>query len=113
MKISLSGYNEAVATLICGENAKKGDIVKISENYTVAPCAAGNDFAGVILSASEGRAAVQLGGSVTLPYSGTAPALGYTAVSADGAGGIKADTAGRKMLIFAVDTDAKLADIIL
>ena len=47
---------------------------------------------------------VVLGGMVTAPYTGTAPALGWSGLSANGTGGVQANTSGRECLVVDVDT---------
>lgn len=113
MNISLKGFDSSAATFEISGEIAIGAPVKISANNTVSACAAGDDFIGAALTVRDSLAGVQLTGAVTLPFSGTAPALGYTAIAADGAGGVKALTSGRKMLVVAVDSAAGTADIIL
>ena len=114
MSFSFEGIGQWAATFACGE-VQEGTMVKVSDNAKVAACAAGDAFCGQVISvAKDGMAcAVALGGMVTASYTGTAPALGYTAVSADGKGGIKADTAGRSHLVTAVNTAAKTVTFVL
>lgn len=69
--------------------------MKVSANGTVAACAAGDDFCGMVLSVGRGgdACAVALGGMVTagytVPAEGAAPALGWSGLSADGEGGVR------------------------
>lgn len=109
MNISYQGLGQRCATF-AGEDMRDGALVKVSANGTVAACAAGDAPVGVVVAASrDGEACtVQLGGFVTVKYSG-APTLGYCAVVADGAGGVKnAETAaeGRTVLVVEKDTAA-------
>ena len=78
-----------------------GQVCKVSANGTVAPCAAGDKFCGVVEGVRGDHAAVQVAGFVTVPISGTV-ALGHTALCADGSGGVKAG-AGREYLVVCVD----------
>ena len=50
---------------------------------------------------------MQVKGFVKTPYSGTAPALGYTALAADGNGGVKAASSGPLRLVLELDTTKK------
>ena len=56
---------------------------------------------------------VQYRGFVTLPYSGTAPSVGYGILAADGAGGVKGAQSGESYLIVNVDTTAKTVCVLL
>ena len=73
MKLSYEGIGQWAATFACDDLAE-GELVKVSANGTVAACAAGDDFCGMVLSVSRGgdACAVALGGMVTAGY--TVPA---------------------------------------
>ena len=98
MKLSYEGIGQWAATFACDDLAE-GELVKVSANGTVAACAAGDDFCGMVLSVGRGgdACAVALGGMVTagytVPAEGAAPALGWSGLSADGEGGVQADAA--------------------
>lgn len=115
MSISFGGIGEYAATFYnnSAAPAAAAKAVKISGNGEVSACSDGDAFAGVCISAGAEFAAVQLRGFVKLPYSGTAPALGFSKLLADADGGIKADTSGREYLIVEVDTSAKAAGLFL
>lgn len=116
MKVSFEGIGETVATFY-NSGAAAGDAVKLSANGTVTKAAAGERFMGVCISAETDFAAVQLTGVETMPYTGTAPTVGYGYLLSDGAGGVKVDSAATKVggeyLILEVDTAAKTAAFIL
>ncbi len=87
----------------------EGKPVKVSANGTVALASGEERFFGVVLSVSEDHqvAVVQTHGFVTVPYTGAAPALGYTELVADGTGGVKVPTTagtGIPYWVVAVDT---------
>ena len=90
MKVSFEGIGQWCATFL-GE-APEGGPVKVSGPGQVAPCEAGDLFCGAAVCAGGDACTVQMGGFVTLRYSGAAPAPGYTALEADGSGGVR--TAG-------------------
>ena len=74
-------------------------------NDTVGKLSAGDAFCGYVLDvAKDGAACVALHGYVQLPYSGDAPALGWSGLCADGSGGVKADDTGKSYLVIHVDT---------
>lgn len=104
MEVSFSGYGENAATFAAQAGVAPGAPVKMAENGTVGVCAAGDDFCGAALSVRGGYAAVQLCGYVRLPYAGTAPAVGWRALSAAGGGKIQAAASGGRTLLV-VDTD--------
>ena len=85
----------------------------------VSACAAGEAFCGVVISAARDGAAcsVALGGMLTAAYSGAAPALGWTTLTADGSGGVKAEVgeqeSGVRALAVEVDTAGKYVTFIL
>ena len=108
MKLSYEGIGQWAATFACTELAE-GELVKISANGTVTDCGAGEDFCGVVLSVSRGGDAcsVALGGMVTAGYTDSAPALGWSGLVGDGAGGVKTSETGREYLVVDVDTAAK------
>ncbi len=113
MNISLRSFNSQLATF-SAPSAKKGDIVAMSGNLAVSPAAADAEFCGVCTDVSDGYATVRLCGYCTVPYSGTAPSVGYALLAADGNGGVKkVTTGGRTLLVTDVDTSAKTVGIIL
>ena len=114
----MRGSASGAATFACDDLAE-GELVKVSANGTVAACAAGDDFCGMVLSVGRGgdACAVALGGMVTagytVPAEGAAPALGWSGLSADGEGGVQADADGSTYLVVDVDTTAKTVTFVL
>lgn len=105
MSVSVNGFNENVLTFKAEASAKVNAPVKVSKNDTVAACTAGNAICGVVVNTNAGYAGVQLSGFVTLPYTSTAPTLGFTSLCADGTGGVKVGDAGKKYLVTNVNTE--------
>jgi hypothetical protein len=105
MKLSYDSIGQWCATFACS-NLSVGDLVKISASDTVAKCSAGDVFAGTVASVGHGgdACAVTLGGLVTVPYTGTAPAVGWCTLAADGANGVKTASPGRTCLAVRVNT---------
>lgn len=97
------GHMSATFAVASGEG---GEPVKITGNGTVAVCGDGEVFCGVMESLRGGFGAVQMHGFVTMAYSGSAPALGYTELIANGEGGVKVASGGRKCLVVSVDSEA-------
>ena len=124
MSISLQGFQEAYATFYAPADAGTedstfvpGTLVTLGEGYVVDTPADGGLFAGVLTHMDEdGCALVQLKGYVRVPYSGTAPAYGYTALCSDASGKVRApaqSAAGRYVLVCDVDAATRTAGIIL
>lgn len=115
MKISFEGIGQWAATFACGGELEEGQVVKVSGNGAVGACAEGDSFCGVAMAVDDddGACAVIMGGMVTVPYSGSNPALGWSALCADGIGGVQANTAGRKHQVVDVDTTSKMVTFVL
>lgn len=108
MKIAFEGIGQWAATFACA-GVQEGEMVKVSAAGTVAACASGDRFCGqaVALGRDGGACSVQLGGFITAAYSDAAPAVGWSGLSADGSGGVKADASGQKYLVAEVDAAAE------
>lgn len=114
MNVSLNGFAEAIITLHMAGSAAKGAPVSINANLTAAPSGADEPFAGFLSAAPKGGCAgVQVGGYVEAPYSGAAPALGHTALAADGSGKIKTAAGGPLRLVLKVDETNKTVGFLL
>ncbi len=115
MKLSYQGIGQWAATFACNK-AAEGELVKVAGNGAVGACGDGDAFCGQVVSVSrDGTAcAVALGGMATAAYSGdAAPALGWSGLSSDGNGGVKADAGGRSCLVVDVDEAAKMVTFVL
>lgn len=106
MSVSFNGIGEMYATFL-SENTEAGVPVAVSGNKTVAKAASGAVFCGVAVSVKDAMNAVQIAGYVKLPYTGTAPAAGYAKLTANGSGGVTANSSGREYLIIEVDSTEK------
>ncbi len=113
MSISFKGFNEQVLTFKTEAELAAGTLVTMSDNGTVAACANGDKIIGVVLCCRDNLASVQVGGYINVPYSGTAPKVGYCGISAASATEIKSDTSGRELAVFDTDTAASTAGILL
>ena len=112
--VSFEGIGQWSATFCCAD-VQEGQVVKVCGSGEVGKCAGGESFCGVVNTVSrDGEACgVVLGGMVSVPYTGSAPAPGYVGLSADGAGGVKADGTGRKYWVAAVDEGGKRVTFML
>jgi len=113
MNVSFEAISQTCVTFQTAEEALEGKVVKITANAAVGACADGERFCGVAGSVRGGIAAVVTGGYVELPYTGSAPAVGYTGLSANGTGGVKVDEEGHKYLIAQVDESTMTAGLFL
>ena len=103
MKVCFEEIGHMSATF-AAQSGQYGQVCKVSGNGTVAPCADGDQFCGVMEGIRGGFGAVQLHGFATLGYTGTAPSLGYVNLVANGTGGVKVGSAGKARLVVSVDT---------
>ena len=112
MSVSFHGIGQVCATFL--GDGTEGQVVKMSGKGTVAACSAGESFCGVALCAKDDACAVQVAGFVTGGYSGTVPAVGWSALAANGSGGVKSvSTGGQTLLVVDADTTAKTVTILL
>ena len=111
--VSFNGIGQWCATFL-GEDITLGSVVKVSGAQTVAACAAGNPFCGVAVAGRDGAVSVQVGGFVTVSWTGEeAPAVGFTGLSADGSGGVQSDESGVKRWVVEVDETAGTVTVLL
>lgn len=106
MTVAFGGFNAKAVTFKTSGTVAKGAAVKITASGTVTACSDGDNFCGFAVDSASGHASVQLCGAITAPYSGTAPAVGYSKLASDGTG-VKAATGGREYLIAEVNETAQ------
>ena len=109
--ISFEGIGGDIATFWAASGVKPAEVVKLSADSTVAPCAAGDRFCGVAVNARGDVSAVQFGGFAQLKCSDAAVTPGFVKLTADGNGGVKkASTAsgstdqGQEYLVVAAES---------
>lgn len=88
-----------------------GDLVVMSGNNTVKKAAAGK-FVGVAHAVRGDYVLVQTGGFAVLPYSGTAPTVGFATLAADSNADVTASASGREVLVTEVDATAKTVGVL-
>lgn len=111
MSISFGGIGEVAVTFMTSGDVKKGNVVKVTGNGTVAVCGASDRFCGVVLNVSDdGYATVQLRGYMKAKYSGTEPAVGFNVATAGGADNVtvSADGEGGEILVLDIDKTDKV-----
>lgn len=111
MNISYEGIGHFGVTFPAAGCAA-GAVCKMGADGIVTACASGDKFCGLVEGVNGTQAGVQVGGFVTVSYTGTAPAMGYVNLCADGNGGVKAGT-GREYLVAAVDSTAMTVTFML
>ena len=104
--ICLQGYNSRYITMQADSKMEPGDLVVMSGNNTVKKAAAGK-FVGVAHAVRGEYVLVQTGGFAVLPYSGTAPTVGFATLAADSNADATASASGREVLVTEVDATAK------
>ena len=112
MSVSFHGIGQWCATFL-GDGIQEGAVVKVTGQGTAAACAPGDPFCGVAVAGDKEACTVQLGGFARLSYDTAAPAIGYTALSADGKGGVQSDEDGRSYWVVEQDAAAKTVTVLL
>lgn len=115
MSVGFDGMGRQTATFQAG-SVSAGSVVIMGGNGKVRSAGAGHAPVGVVLNCREGYASVQTGGFVRAAWTGTAPALGWTALTTNGAGGVKAAGEGdksRSCLVVEVNETDKTAGLFL
>ncbi len=81
------------ATFAAGDGVTGGQVVKLTGDSAVAPCAAGDRFCGLAMTPRRGGAAVQVKGFMEVGRTGALD-LGWAELVADGSGGVRAAASG-------------------
>jgi len=105
-KIAFEGIGEVRTTFYAADGVAEGQVVKVTEDGTVGPCAAGESFCGVARSVWDGCAGVQVGGFAEVSTRDANVTAGYVSLAADGQGGVKKagdGENGRELLVVLVD----------
>lgn len=110
-EICLQGYNSKYITMMGEGEIAPGDLVVMSANNTVKKAASGK-FVGVAHSIRGEYVLVQTGGFAVLPYSGSAPSIGFVTLAADSQADAVSDASGREVLVTEVDSTAKTIGVL-
>ena len=113
MSISFKGFNEQVITFRTESELEAGTLVKVSGSATVAAATSGEDFIGIVVCTHGDIAAVQVGGYVSLPYSGSAPTLGTASIAPADSKTVTASDSGKTVTVVELDTENSTAGILL
>ena len=116
MSVSFQGVGQVCATFL-GGGLTEGQVVKMSGRETVGACGDGDGFCGAAVCCKDDACSVQVGGFVTVKYSGTVPGVGWADLCANGSGGVRsaaeADTGSVRCLVVDADTTAKTVTFML
>ncbi|MBQ3404318.1 MAG: hypothetical protein IJG63_02735 [Oscillospiraceae bacterium] len=118
MSVSFEGMGASFVSMETSGSLTPGTPVKMSGNGKVSACSNGDRFMGVaVMVAADGVANVQVRGYVSMPYSGTAPGVGWAHLVSGTGGKVKADTGetltGGEYLIVDVDsTNSRLGFVL-
>lgn len=86
---------------------------KIIYNNSISSCLDGNAIHGVVVATRGSLATVAISGFVTLPYTGTAPTLGFCPLAAASSGKVKKLDGAHEYLVISVDTTSKTVTFLL
>ena len=108
MTVSVNGFNENTLTFVKADTVeiKKGDLVKLTDNYTVSPCASGDEFVGVCVNVNGSTVAVQVSGYVKMPYATGTYKVGYMGIGAHSNNKVVANASAKKVLVVEKDAEA-------
>ena len=102
MNTCYDGIGYLAVTVPAGTCAA-GQVCKLSTAGQADACSAGERFMGVCDEVRKGLAAVQVGGFAQVGYTGSAPALGFANLAADGSGGVCVTEGAESYLVMALD----------
>ena len=113
MNISFEGINEQVLTFEAAEGTKKGDLVAMSGNGTVAKAADGKAIVGVVKTIRGSIAGVQVSGYASLACAESV-AVGFASLVSNGANAVKTGgAAGRSYLVVEAGTAGGTIGVLL
>ena len=104
--VGFDGIGSMVIT-VKDDGLALGQPCKCSGGKAMTKAAAAEAFHGVCLWQREDIAGVQVDGFITLPYTGSAPAVGFGILAANGSGGVQTAASGMSRMIVDVDSVLK------
>lgn len=111
--ITHEAIGQACITLYTHTELKTGVPCTVSHNNVAAAAKSGGAIAGIVADCKKGMATVIVRGFVTVKYSGTAPALGMSAICAGENGSVTAAESGNCYLVTQVDATNKTVTFML
>lgn len=113
MAISFDSIGQECVTVRTNSNISVGSPCKFTASNTVSVCSDGNAFHGIVMSQREGFITLAVHGFVTVPYSGTAPTVGYCPLAAATGGKVKKLEGAKEHLVVSVDTTKSTVTFLL
>ena len=113
MTYSYEQIGNICISLDCTSDVQVGQVCQMYTSDCVCKAGADRIFDGVVASKKDSRAGVVVHGFVTVPFTGTAPSVGYRGLLSDGQGGVYSDEEGKNYLIVSVDTANKTVTFLL
>lgn len=113
MNISYQGIGQETLTMRCNSQLAEGMLCYPALEDILAYCVSDDEFFGVVQKVRNGLATVVYRGFVTVPYNGTAPSVGWTALTAHDQNSVKASADGVCHWVTTVDELAKTVTFLL
>ena len=113
MEISYEGIGQVCATMRAKGEIKVGNTCSADSNNSVAVSEEEQAITGVAAAVRGEYVSVIIRGIVTMPYTGTAPTVGYGSLAGDGNGGVKCSPDGIGYHVLEVNTSAHTVTFML
>lgn len=114
MRVGYKGFKEQVLTFLAASEITAGYPVTVADTGLISNSAADDEFSGIATQSGEKFAPVMINGYTKLSYSAGTPKCGWQYLTADGKGGVKIATSGKKArLVVEIDTDNQTIGVIL
>lgn len=103
MAISYEGIGQVCVTLYKNNTVTVGCTCSMAGDNCVGVSEEDENFAGIAAAIRGKYVNMIISGVVTLPYTGTAPGVGYCALAGDGSGNVKYSTEGNIYRVLSVN----------
>lgn len=113
MAISYDSIGQECVTVRSSNHISVGAPCKFTTSNFVSACSDGNAFHGIVMSQNDDFITLAVHGFVTVPYSGTAPTVGYCPLAAAAAGKVKKLEGAKEHLVVSVDTTMSTVTFLL
>lgn len=113
MAISYDSIGQECVTARCSSSVPAGYPCKFTTSNTVSACSDANAFHGIAMAQNGNLVTLAVRGFVTLPYSGSAPTVGYCPLAAASAGKVKKLEGAKEHLVVCVDISKSTVTFLL